>query len=148
MKDKILEFIKSYPWQFAAGVLLFLFVVCAANAQTTPTVTLTVSPTSGIETATPTLTWSSTGATSCVASGGWSGTKATSGTQTLPAITASATYNLTCNAAGGFATLTWTAPTQRTDGSALTNLASYRIKYGTTSGAPTARSSQSTRRAR
>lgn len=31
----------------------------------------------------------------------------------------------------GDATLTWTTPTQRTDGSALTNLASYRIYYGT-----------------
>jgi hypothetical protein len=31
----------------------------------------------------------------------------------------------------GAATLTWTAPTQNTDGSALTNLAGYRIYYGT-----------------
>ena len=34
----------------------------------------------------------------------------------------------------GSATLSWTAPTQRTDGTALTNLAGYRIRYGTTSG--------------
>jgi hypothetical protein len=32
------------------------------------------------------------------------------------------------------ATLTWTAPTTRTDGSPLTNLAGYRIKYGTVVG--------------
>lgn len=37
----------------------------------------------------------------------------------------------------GDATLTWTAPTQRTDGSALTNLASYRIYYGTSATALT-----------
>jgi hypothetical protein len=34
-------------------------------------------------------------------------------------------------AADGRATLTWTAPTQRTDGSPLTNLAGFRIYYGT-----------------
>ena len=34
----------------------------------------------------------------------------------------------------GSATLSWTAPTQNTDGSALTNLTAYRIYYGTTSG--------------
>jgi hypothetical protein len=31
----------------------------------------------------------------------------------------------------GAATLSWTPPTQNTDGSALTNLAGYRIHYGT-----------------
>lgn len=34
-------------------------------------------------------------------------------------------------AATGSATLSWSAPTQNTDGSALTNLAGYRIYYGT-----------------
>ena len=34
----------------------------------------------------------------------------------------------------GTVTLTWTAPTQNSDGSALTDLASYRIYYGTTQG--------------
>ena len=35
---------------------------------------------------------------------------------------------------GAEATLTWTPPTQNTDGSALTDLAGYRIYYGTASG--------------
>lgn len=35
--------------------------------------------------------------------------------------------------ATGSATLSWTPPTQNTDGSALTNLAGYRIHYGTNS---------------
>lgn len=35
------------------------------------------------------------------------------------------------------ATLTWTAPTTNTNGSALTNLAGYEIHYGTTAGALT-----------
>lgn len=34
----------------------------------------------------------------------------------------------------GSATLSWAAPTQRADGSPLTNLAGYRIRYGTTPG--------------
>jgi hypothetical protein len=34
----------------------------------------------------------------------------------------------------GSATLSWSAPTQREDGSALTNLAGYRIRYGNTPG--------------
>lgn len=37
-------------------------------------------------------------------------------------------------AAMGSATLSWQAPTTRTDGSPLTNLAGYRIRYGTSSG--------------
>lgn len=37
----------------------------------------------------------------------------------------------------GGATLTWTPPTQNTDGTSLTNLAGYRIAYGTTSTALT-----------
>jgi hypothetical protein len=35
----------------------------------------------------------------------------------------------------GTATLSWTAPTINTDGSALTNLSGYRIYYGTSAGA-------------
>jgi hypothetical protein len=37
-------------------------------------------------------------------------------------------------AAMGSATLSWSAPTLRTDGTPLTNLAGYRIHYGTTEG--------------
>ena len=37
-------------------------------------------------------------------------------------------------ATSGSAALSWVAPTQRTDGTALTNLAGFRVYYGTTSG--------------
>jgi hypothetical protein len=37
-------------------------------------------------------------------------------------------------AANGSATLTWTPPTTRTDGTALTNLAGYRLRYGNSPG--------------
>jgi hypothetical protein len=36
--------------------------------------------------------------------------------------------------ASGSATLSWTPPTTNTDGSALTNLAGYRVYWGTTAG--------------
>ena len=39
--------------------------------------------------------------------------------------------------ANGRATLSWTAPTENTDGSTLSNLAGYRIRYGTSAGALT-----------
>ncbi len=41
---------------------------------------------------------------------------------------------LAAGAASGSALLTWTPPTQRTDGSALTDLAGYRVYYGAASG--------------
>ena len=46
-----------------------------------------------------------------------------------------AAFNLTVQAvATGSATLTWTPPTQNTDGSPLTNLAGYKIYWGTSAG--------------
>jgi hypothetical protein len=47
------------------------------------------------------------------------------------------TFTIVVIAAGsgaGSATLSWTPPTQRTDGSTLTNLAGYRIRYGNSPG--------------
>lgn len=65
-----------------------------------PTVTLSADPQSITASDTATLSWSSTEATSCTASGGWSGEKATSGLQTVtPEETT--TYTLTCTGDGG-----------------------------------------------
>ena len=69
-------------------------------ATPTPTVTLSASPTSITSGGTSMLTWSSTNATSCTASGSWTGTKATSGTETVSPL-ADATYTLTCTGTGG-----------------------------------------------
>ncbi|MGA8110582.1 MAG: beta-propeller fold lactonase family protein, partial [Acidobacteriaceae bacterium] len=62
-----------------------------------------------------TLTWSSTNATACTASGAWSGTQPTSGSATeSPTAAGTDTYTLTCTGAGGSAnqsaTLTVAAP--------------------------------------
>lgn len=111
-----------------------LALLGAAQAQTAGTVSLTASPNRGTGSVTPKLTWSTNPvATSCVASGGWSGTKAASGSQTMTTIKANTNYTLTCTWGSGSATIAWTAPTKNSDGSALTNLASYKVLYGTSS---------------
>jgi hypothetical protein len=47
-------------------------------------------------------------------------------------------FSIAVNAiSNGRATLSWTAPTENTDGSTLSNLAGYRIRYGTSAGALT-----------
>ena len=70
-----------------------------------PTASLTASPTTIASGGTSTLTWSSTNATSCTASGGtFAGAKATSGSQSTGALTADTTYSLTCTGAGGTST--------------------------------------------
>jgi hypothetical protein len=122
MKSKILAWACALSF---AGV---------AGAQTAGVVTLRANQTSATGSMTPVLTWSTNPvATSCRASGGWSGTKAASGTQTLTAINASTNYTLTCTWGSGSAVVNWSAPTTNTNGSALTNLARFRVLYGNSS---------------
>jgi regulation of enolase protein 1 (concanavalin A-like superfamily) len=68
-----------------------------------PTVSLTATPLSVASGATTQLSWTSTNATSCTASGGWSGSQATSGSATSSALTTSTTFTLTCTGPGGSA---------------------------------------------
>jgi len=79
-----------------------------------PTATLSVSPTSITSGQDATLTWSSTNTTSCIASGAWSGTITTSGSQSTGVLTQNSTYNISCSGSGGTAnasaTVTVTAP--------------------------------------
>jgi hypothetical protein len=72
-------------------------------APAAPTVTLSASPSSVASGQTVTLTWSSSGATGCVASGGWSGTLGMSGSQVSAALSAATTFTITCNGPGGAA---------------------------------------------
>ncbi len=75
-----------------------------APAAAPPTVSLTVSPTNVAAGSAATLTWSSTNATACTASGAWSGSEPVSGSQSVtPAINGSYTYTLSCSGAGGSA---------------------------------------------
>ncbi len=69
-----------------------------------PNVTFSANPSSVVKGSASTLTWSSTNATSCIASGDWSGSKTASSTPTSEStgpLTVSKTYTLTCVGAGG-----------------------------------------------
>jgi hypothetical protein len=68
-----------------------------------PTLTLSANPTNVAVNDSAMLTWSSTNATSCMASGGWSGNKGPSGSQSTGALTNTTTYDLSCTGAGGSA---------------------------------------------
>ncbi len=69
-----------------------------------PTVSISVAPTSIVPGDSATLTWSSSGATACTASGAWSGAVAASGRQTVsPTAAGTYTYLLSCAASGGAA---------------------------------------------
>jgi len=117
------------------ALLILLLVMGTAQAQNT--IVFTAETTTGTEVVTPVLTWStSPPADGCDASGDWSGAKGPSGTETLPDITSGATYNLVCSWLDDKATLNWTAPTQNTDGSPLTDLDGFKLRRGLSSGGP------------
>ena len=113
-----------------------------------PTVSLSASPTSVTSGTASTLTWSSANATSCTASGAWSGTKTVSGTQSTGSLTTSSTFTLSCTGSGGTAsqsaTVNVTAPTafdftlsnggnkSVTQGSSVTNSITATLSSGTT----------------
>ncbi len=101
--------------RMAAGLLAILMASCGGggggSAPTPPSppapapaLTLSVSPDTLLTGQPATLTWSSTNASSCTASNGWTGSKAASGTETLPALAATTTFTLACTGTGGTAT--------------------------------------------
>ena len=69
-----------------------------------PTVSLSANPISISSGASSTLSWSSTNATRCIASGAWSGSKAVSGSETVSNLLATSSYTLTCTGTGGSST--------------------------------------------
>lgn len=79
--------------------------VVAANAATPiPTVSLSLAPASVPTGQAATLTWSTTNATSCVASGAWAGNQGTSGSIAVKqASVGTYTYSLACTGASGSA---------------------------------------------
>jgi len=69
-----------------------------------PSLTLSATPSTVLSGTSATLSWSSTHTSSCLASGAWSGTKATSGSQSVTQLvnkTTPFTYTLTCLGAPG-----------------------------------------------
>ena len=100
----------------AAGTQSYM-LSCANSVGTSASSSAVLAVTSGTPPATPTLTlgsasvavgssttlaWSSAGATSCTASGAWSGSKAASGSETVtPTYVGTQTYTLVCSNLGG-----------------------------------------------
>src|SRR5882672_173175 len=66
-----------------------------------PGVTLVATPASISAGGNSTLTWSSSDSTSCTASGGWTGSKATTGTQSVGPLNSTTSYTLSCTGSGG-----------------------------------------------
>jgi hypothetical protein len=73
----------------------------SGSATPAPVVSISASPATITAGGSTTLSWSSQNATSCTASGGWAGSRATSGQQALSSLSASSTFTLTCSGAGG-----------------------------------------------
>jgi hypothetical protein len=99
-----------------------LYGVSAVDSP--PTVTLTSSVASAVTGSSITLSFSSTNATSCTASGGWTGTEPTSASTATETLSATTTYTLTCTGPGGTATQSVTvtataAPSKSGGGGAL-----------------------------
>jgi PKD repeat protein len=84
-----------------------------------PTVTLSSSPVSLTAGQASTLTWSSTNADSCSASGAWSGAQPTSGSLNTGALNQNATYNLSCTGTGGSASASATVTVSANTGTAV-----------------------------
>ena len=97
-----------------------------------------------------TLKWAVLNADACTASNDWSGLKQASAneiSEVVGPLTQNSTFTLSCNGTGGTvvktvnmqvlqaalgtAEVSWMPPTTREDGSALTNLAKFKIYYGT-----------------
>jgi len=112
---------KKYFTTFITGLALTLSVVLSVpntafagwtsggfsipytvTAPIAPTVTISADPVSVTSGSPSYLTWSSTNATSCTASNGWSGSKATSGTNvSTGALTSTTTFTIACTGPGG-----------------------------------------------
>ena len=85
------------------------------GGTTAPSVTISSDPSIVASGGSTTITWSSTNATACTASGAWSGTEPVSGTHGTGALTADTTYTLNCTGPGGSTqqstTVTMSVPT-------------------------------------
>lgn len=102
-----------------------------------PTVILAASTANAFVGQPITLTWSSTNATSCAASGGWSGALATSGSQSVTATGAGVvTFSILCTGSGGSASAS-SAVTATTPAVSVTNTFSPNaVTISTSEGAP------------
>ena len=87
----------------AGGTAVQSVTVTVAAGPTPPTVSLSATPTTVTSGSSSTLSWTTTNATACTASGGWTGSKSVNGSELRPNLTATASYTLTCTGTGGSA---------------------------------------------
>jgi uncharacterized repeat protein (TIGR03803 family) len=81
-----------------------VFKLAAGLPSTTPTVSISLSNPSISLGNSATLTWTSSNVTACAASDAWTGSRPTSGTQTVtPTAVGTFTYTLVCSGSGGSA---------------------------------------------
>ena len=110
-------------------------------------VSLTANQSRVVSGASATLNWSSENATSCAASGGWSGDRGLSGQLQVGPLETSQTFSLTCRGADGTSAvalasvdvigeiaLAWQRPQENVDGTPAQSIDLYRLHYGTVSG--------------
>jgi hypothetical protein len=76
----------------------------SVSVAAAPTLTLQANPATVSAGQSATLTWTTTGAASCVASGDWAGNLATSGSRSTGALNATSTFVLACTGPGGSVT--------------------------------------------
>ena len=110
---------------FAALYLLAVFF-SVARAQNQPTCSVTAAPATMTGGGDVTVTWTATHATSCIASGGWSGQKDCAGGSQVLSVSQSRTFTLNVKAATGKVVARWTKITQNTDGTPAT-ITGYRL---------------------
>ena len=70
-------------------------------APSAPTVTLSANPAQVPVQGSSTLTWTTGNVSSCTASGGWSGPRVTTGSESISALSATTSFRLECTGAGG-----------------------------------------------
>ncbi|MEJ2692713.1 MAG: fibronectin type III domain-containing protein [Candidatus Thiodiazotropha sp.] len=142
---------------FALAITIF-FAGCGSSSNgdnsgtdqlQPPTISLSANPATVLSGDSTILSWVSHNADSCTASGDWSRSKDLTGSETIDSLTTDSHFVLSCtNSSGtttesidvvitmsgnGTALVSWTPPTENTDGSVLTDLAGYKIYYGATS---------------
>ncbi|MET0533803.1 MAG: hypothetical protein ABW171_06225 [Steroidobacter sp.] len=91
----------NFLGQPAANELFGAYGMKVSDSTPPPTVRLTASPASITSGQGTTLEWSTTDATSCTASGGWTGSKEATGRQPISGLTANTTFDIECVGAGG-----------------------------------------------
>ncbi len=98
------DFTGTNPDGWTSDRELTLVVTTTPTPVPAPTATFTASPISLTSGASSILSWTSSNATACTASGDWTGAKSVNGTQTTGALSTSKTYTLTCTGTGGSVT--------------------------------------------